>query len=124
MRLHEPDGYECRSAASSGHLLKLVFRTDGGSRSSKIPGSRSATSDAGARHDRTDARVRVGGDSEPVTASTPKQREVPLEQVKAHVTTELASCRSVRILQIKPRPLVCCAQSRADTMGLFPPLAG
>jgi hypothetical protein len=30
-------------------------------------------------------------DFEPVTASTPKQREVLLEQVKAHVTAELVS---------------------------------
>jgi hypothetical protein len=58
--------------------------------SSKIPGSRSATSEAGARLDRTYADVRFGGDFEPVTASTPKQREVPLEQVEAHVTAELA----------------------------------
>jgi hypothetical protein len=48
-------------------------------------------SDAGARLDRTYADVRFGGDFEPVTASTPKQREVLLEQVKAHVTAELAS---------------------------------
>jgi hypothetical protein len=40
---------------------------------------------------RTYAHVRLGGDLEPVTASTPKQREVLLEQVKAHVTAELAS---------------------------------
>jgi len=40
---------------------------------------------------RTYADVRFGGDFEPVTASTPKQREVLLEQVKAHVTAELAS---------------------------------
>ncbi len=40
---------------------------------------------------RTCADVRFGGDFEPVTASTPKQREVLLEQVKAHVTAELAS---------------------------------
>ena len=40
---------------------------------------------------RTYADVRSGGDFEPVTASTPKQREVLLEQVKAHVTAELAS---------------------------------
>jgi hypothetical protein len=55
------------------------------------PGSRSATSDADARFDRTYADVRFGGDFEPVTASPPKQREVLLEQVKAHVTAELAS---------------------------------
>jgi hypothetical protein len=55
------------------------------------PGSRSATSEAGARLDRTYADVRFGGDSEPVTAPTPKLREVLLEQVKAHVTAELAS---------------------------------
>ncbi|HVB42099.1 MAG TPA: hypothetical protein VNF47_05250 [Streptosporangiaceae bacterium] len=41
--------------------------------------------------DRAYADVRFGGDFEPVTASTPKQREVLLEQVKAHVTAELAS---------------------------------
>ena len=41
--------------------------------------------------DRTYADVRFGGDFEPVTASTPKQREVLLEQVQAHVTAELAS---------------------------------
>jgi hypothetical protein len=41
--------------------------------------------------DRTYADVRFGGDFEPVTASTPKHREVLLEQVKAHVTAELAS---------------------------------
>ena len=41
--------------------------------------------------DRTYADVRFGGDFDPVTASTPKQREVLLEQVKAHVTAELAS---------------------------------
>ena len=41
--------------------------------------------------DRTYADVRSGGDFEPVTASTPNQREVLLEQVKAHVTAELAS---------------------------------
>ena len=41
--------------------------------------------------DRTYAGVRFGGDFEPVTASTPKQREVLLEQVKAHVIAELAS---------------------------------
>lgn len=41
--------------------------------------------------DRTYADVRFGEDFEPVTASTPKQREVLLEQVKAHVTAELAS---------------------------------
>ncbi len=41
--------------------------------------------------DRTYADVRSGGDFEPVTGSTPKQREVLLEQVKAHVTAELAS---------------------------------
>jgi hypothetical protein len=40
---------------------------------------------------RTYADIRSGGDFEPVTASTPKQREVLLEQVKAHVTAELAS---------------------------------
>jgi len=40
---------------------------------------------------RTYADVRFGGDFEPVTASTPKQREVLLEQVKAHVIAELAS---------------------------------
>ena len=41
---------------------------------------------------RPDLRRRpFGGDFEPVTASTPKQREVLLEQVKAHVTAELAS---------------------------------
>jgi hypothetical protein len=40
---------------------------------------------------RTYADVRFGGDFEPVTGSTPKQREVLLEQVKAHVTAELAS---------------------------------
>jgi hypothetical protein len=33
--------------------------------------------------DRTYADVRFGGDFEPVTASTPKQREVLLERVKA-----------------------------------------
>ncbi|MFC6021374.1 hypothetical protein ACFP2T_35035 [Plantactinospora solaniradicis] len=33
-------------------------------------------SDAGARLDRTYADVRFGGDFEPVTASTPKQREI------------------------------------------------
>jgi len=41
--------------------------------------------------DRTCADVRFGWDFEPVTASRPKQREVLLEQVKAHVTAELAS---------------------------------
>jgi hypothetical protein len=41
--------------------------------------------------DRTYADVRFGGDFEPVTASTPKQRKVLLAQVKAHVTAELAS---------------------------------
>ena len=41
--------------------------------------------------DRTYADVRFGGDFEPVTGSTPEQREVLLEQVKAHVTAELAS---------------------------------
>ena len=41
--------------------------------------------------DRTYADVRFGGDFEPVTGSTPKQQEVLLEQVKAHVTVELAS---------------------------------
>jgi hypothetical protein len=41
--------------------------------------------------DRTYADVQFGGDFEPVTASTPKQRQVLLEQVKAHVTAELAS---------------------------------
>ncbi|HEU4541920.1 MAG TPA: hypothetical protein VFR23_12400 [Jiangellaceae bacterium] len=41
--------------------------------------------------DRTYTDVRFGGDFDPVTASTPKQREVLLEQVKAHVTAELAS---------------------------------
>jgi hypothetical protein len=41
--------------------------------------------------DRTYADVRFGGDFEPVTASTPKQRQVLLEQVKAHVTAELAA---------------------------------
>ena len=72
MRLHEPDGHECRLPHRAGHLLKrVVFRTDG--------------------PDRTYADVRFGGDFEPVTASTPKQREVLLEQVKAHVTAELAS---------------------------------
>jgi hypothetical protein len=40
---------------------------------------------------RTCADVRSGGDFEPVTGSAPKQREVLLEQVKAHVTAELAS---------------------------------
>jgi hypothetical protein len=40
---------------------------------------------------RTHAGVRSGGDFEPVTASTPKQREVLLEQVNGHVTAELAS---------------------------------
>jgi len=70
---------------------KLVFRNDE-VMVLEIPGSRSATSDAGARLDRTYADVRFGGDFEPVTASTPKQREVLLEQVKAHVTAELA-CR-------------------------------
>jgi hypothetical protein len=40
---------------------------------------------------RTCADVRFGGNFEPVTASTPKQREALLEQVKAHVTAELAS---------------------------------
>jgi hypothetical protein len=55
------------------------------------PGQPAATSEAGARLDRTYADVRFGGDFEPVTASTPKQREVLLEQVKAHVTAELAS---------------------------------
>jgi hypothetical protein len=47
--------------------------------------------DAGARLDRTYADVRFGGDFEPVTASTPKQREVLLEQVKAHVTARFTS---------------------------------
>jgi hypothetical protein len=46
--------------------------------------------------DRTYADVRFGGDFEPVTASTPKQREVLLKQVKAHVTAELASRRRKR----------------------------
>ena len=41
--------------------------------------------------DRTHADVRFGGDFEPVTSSTPKQREVLLEQVKAHGTAVLAS---------------------------------
>jgi hypothetical protein len=40
--------------------------------------------------DRTYADVRFGRDFEPVTGSTPKQREVLLEQVKADVTAELA----------------------------------
>jgi hypothetical protein len=40
---------------------------------------------------RTYAGVRFGGDFVPVTVSTPKQREVLLEQVTAHVTAELAS---------------------------------
>jgi hypothetical protein len=43
------------------------------------------------RHPPNYADVRFGGGFEPVTASTPKQREVLLEQVKAHVTAELAS---------------------------------
>jgi hypothetical protein len=55
------------------------------------PGQPVGDSDAGARLDRTYADVRFGGDFEPVTASTPEQREVLLEQVKAHVTAELAS---------------------------------
>lgn len=41
--------------------------------------------------DRTYADVRLGGDFKPVIAPTPKQREVLLEHVKAHVTAELAS---------------------------------
>jgi hypothetical protein len=42
------------------------------------------------RTTRPDLRRRpVRRDFEPVTASTPKQREVLLEQVKAHVTAEL-----------------------------------
>jgi len=41
--------------------------------------------------DRTCADVRFCGDFEPVTGSAPKQREVLPEQVKAHVTAELAS---------------------------------
>jgi hypothetical protein len=61
VRLHEPDGYECRSAGAGSGL------------------------------GRTYADVRSGGDFEPVTGSTPRQRQVLLEQVKAHVTTELAS---------------------------------
>ena len=49
MRLHEPDGYECRSAASSGPSPKrVVFRTDE-VMVLEDPGSRSATSEAGAR---------------------------------------------------------------------------
>ena len=40
---------------------------------------------------RTYADARSGRDLEPVTASTPKQRAVLLEQVKAHVTAERAS---------------------------------
>jgi hypothetical protein len=91
VRLHEPDGYERRSAASSGPSPEARLPDRRRSWSSKIPGSRSATSDAGARLDRTYADVRFGGDFEPVTASTPKQREVLLEQVKAHVTAEFAS---------------------------------
>ena len=44
------------------------------------------------RTTRPDPRRRpVRWDFEPVTASTPKQREVLLGQVKAHVTAELAS---------------------------------
>jgi hypothetical protein len=46
--------------------------------------------------DQTYADVRLGGDFEPVTGSTPKQREVLLEQVKAHVTAELASRQQKR----------------------------
>jgi hypothetical protein len=41
--------------------------------------------------DQTYADVRFGQDVDPVTASTPKQREVLLALVKAHVTAELAS---------------------------------
>ena len=37
------------------------------------------------------AGVRLGRNFEPVTGSTPKLREVLLEQVKAHITVELAS---------------------------------
>jgi hypothetical protein len=93
VRPHEPDGHECRSAASSGASPPSASSSSGPTRSrfSKIPRGRSATSEPGARLDRTYADVRFGGVFEPVTASTPKQREVLLEQVKAHVTAELAS---------------------------------
>jgi hypothetical protein len=77
VRLHEPDGYECR-----GPTEVMVLED---------PGQPLATSEAGARLDRTYAGVRFGGDFEPITASTSKQREVLLEQVKAHITTEFAS---------------------------------
>ena len=63
----------------------------------EFQGSRSATSEAGVRLDRTYADVRFGGDFEPVTASTPKQREVLLEQVKAHVTADRSSADSRHI---------------------------
>ena len=58
--------------------------------------ARGATAHAGRRHleqarSQTYADVRSDVNFEPVTGSTPKQREVLLEQVKAHVTAELAS---------------------------------
>ena len=44
VRLHEPDGYECRSAASSGPSPEASLPDRQRSWSLKIPGSRSATS--------------------------------------------------------------------------------
>jgi hypothetical protein len=46
--------------------------------------------------DRTYADVRFGGDFEPVTASTPKQREVLLEQVTAPMTGTANRSHSLR----------------------------
>jgi hypothetical protein len=65
---------DCQRGKGSTHRASSFFR------------SRSCTSTTGP--DRTYADVRLGGDFEPVTASTPKQRDVLLEQVKAHVTAE------------------------------------
>jgi hypothetical protein len=76
VRLHEPDGYEAVLPHRAGHLFH--FRSKPFLHFHNGP-------------DRTYADVRFGGDFEPFTASTPKQREVLLEQVKAQVTAELAS---------------------------------
>jgi hypothetical protein len=46
---------------------------------------------------RTYAGVRFGGDFEPATGSTPTQREILLEQVKAHVNAKLASRQRKRV---------------------------
>jgi hypothetical protein len=46
---------------------------------------------------RTCADVRFGGDFQPVTPATPKQREVLLEQVKAHVTGACVPTTEARI---------------------------